>query len=95
VSKIDSMPDWPVFRHLTWREAHLFELGIWPGIGVGLAVHAEFYMIAIVLVAAIQLTIRRPSQRENSDDKIRGYMRDGWYFGLGALLAYALTWAML
>lgn len=95
MSNIDAMPDWPILRHLTWREAHLFELGIWPGIGVGLAVHAEFYGIAIILIAVIQLLIRRPSQRENTEDKIRGYIRDGWYFGMGALLAYVLTWVML
>jgi hypothetical protein len=89
------MPDWPILRHLTWREAHLFELGIWPGIGVGLAVHGEFYMIAVALIVAIRYRMQDMSQRENSEDLIRGYVRDAWYFGMGALLAYVLTWVML
>lgn len=95
MSEIDTMLDWPILRHLTWREAHLFLLGIWPGIAVGLAVHADAYMIAVVLIAVIQLSITRPSQRDNSADLVRGYIRDAWYFGIGALLAYILTWVML
>lgn len=95
MSEIDAMPDWPILRHLTWREAHLFELGLWPGIGVALAVHGEHWLVAVALVSLIRRQMHDDDQRENADDLIRGYIRDGWYFGMGALLAYILTWAML
>ncbi|MFD1647586.1 hypothetical protein [Haloarchaeobius litoreus] len=84
--------DRPILRHLTYREAHLFELGIWPGASVALALFAGDYGLALATVALIrrrlQRTDREPSKPTERPVLLRAYVRDAWYFAVGALAGF-------
>lgn len=88
MTEIPGMPDLPILRHLTWREAHLFELGIYPGLGLGIAFLAHEWGAALALVALVRRRMQADDQHRNTDDLIRGYMRDAWYFGAGGLAGF-------
>jgi len=99
MTEIPGTPDWPVVRHLTWREAHLFEVGLWPGLGIAFALHYGEAAMVLALFSAVRRRMQADDQRENSEDKLRGYVQDAWYMaagavfglGLGALLVFGLT----
>jgi hypothetical protein len=78
-------PDVPILRHLTYREAHLFEVGIWPGVAVALALLANQLGAAIATVGAIRRRMQDKSQEESHQDALTGYVRDGWYLAIGAV----------
>ena len=86
--------DLPILKHLTYREAHLFELGIWPGAAVALALLAGDYLMALALVALIrrrmQRTDREPGRPPEQPALLRAYVRDAWYFAVGALVGFCI-----
>ncbi|WP_440991655.1 hypothetical protein [Haloarchaeobius baliensis] len=89
--------DRPRFGRLTHREAHLFELGIWPGASVALALLAGDYLLALATVSLIrrrmQRTDREPSRPPERPALLRAYVRDAWYFAVGALTGFAVVFA--
>jgi len=90
MSEIPNLPDWPILKHLTWREAHLFELGVWPGFGVAVALTAMDYGAVLALVSVIRRKMQRKDQRKDSDDAVSGFLRDGWYFAMGAIVGFVI-----
>lgn len=92
---IPFMPDWPILRHLTWREAHMFELGLWPGISIALAVMVDDTALALALISGVRRRMQSDDQKDDSDDLISGYIRDAWYFGMGALAGVLIGFALV
>lgn len=86
MTEIPGTPDWPIIRHLTWREAHLFEVGVWPGLGIALALHYGEAAMVLALVSAVRRKMQAEDQRDEGDDLLRGYIRDAWYLAAGAVL---------
>lgn len=97
-SEIPGMPDVPVLRHLTWREAHLFELGLWPGLGIAFALHYGEAAMVLALVSAVRRRTQADDQHRDGDDLIKGYIRDAWYLVIGAfvgmLIGAGLVWTV-
>ena len=98
-SVIPFMPDWPVLRHLTWREAHLFEVGLWPGVGIVLALHLGEGALVVALFSLVRRRMHDKDQHREGDDRLRGYTRDAWYLVLGALtgllIGAGLVWTIV
>lgn len=91
-SKHPPRPDVPILRHLTYREAHLFEIGIWPGIAFGMMLIMGDMGAALALVAVIRRKMQNKNQEEDNADALKGYVKDGWYLGTGALFgAFGIT----
>lgn len=92
---IPGMPNVPVLRHLTWREAHLFELGVYAGVGAAVMARGELWGAAATVFMGLRRRLQSDDQHRDADDLVRGYVRDAWYAGMGFVLAFAATYALL
>jgi hypothetical protein len=80
---------------LTYKELHLAIMGIWPGVGVALALKSDFYLVGVCLIAGIQAYVVDLHQRRSGSDHLEYFRQDAWYFTGSAVIAAVLTWVML
>lgn len=86
MSEIEGLPNWPVVKHLTYREAHLFIQGSYIGISIPL-----YYIFGDVGAAASLLTfvhqyLKGDEQKKNAADLLEGWIRDAWYLVGGLII---------
>jgi len=86
--EMPGLPDWPIVRHLTWREAHMAEIGAWIGLGVAIAAAGGEWGVAVGLVVLARRRMQSDDQRKASNDLLPGLVRDAWYLGAACVVSF-------
>lgn len=72
----------------------MFELGIWPGVAIALAILDNELAVALGVVSVVRRKMHADDQREDTDDLVRGYVRDAWYIAIGAVFGLYIGFSL-